>query len=105
MVLTLYMSKKCANCARMMNTIRRIPSLQDTRIIDVEFSPAPGIEYVPTLVDQRGKHHVGGKAFEYLRQFDGEITLEPMQLGTGSLAYGSIENGNELNFIQGYFEL
>ena len=87
-----------------MNTIRRIPALQDTRIVDVEFSPAPGIEFVPTLVDARGKKYVGGKAFEYLRQFDGEIQLEPMQLGTGALAYGSIENGNELDFIQGYYE-
>ena len=88
-----------------MNTIRRIPALQDTRIVDVETSAIPpGIELVPTLVDARGKKYVGGKAFEYLRQFDGEIQLEPMQLGTGALAYGSIENGNELDFIQGYYE-
>jgi hypothetical protein len=88
-----------------MNTVRRIPSLQDARIVDVEHSPTLGIEHVPTLIDERGRTYVGGKAFEYLKQFESEMELEPMQLGTGSLAYGSIGNGGELHYIDGFYDL
>lgn len=105
MPLVIYMSQKCSNCNRLMNTVRRIPSLQDARIVDVEHSPTLGIEHVPTLIDERGRTYVGGKAFEYLKQFESEMELEPMQLGTGSLAYGSIGNGGELHYIDGFYDL
>jgi len=89
----------------MVNTVRLIPSLQNTRIVDIEQTPAPGIERVPTLIDERGRAYVGGKAFEYLKKYEHEIDIQPMQLGTGALAYGSIHDGGELGYIDTAFSL
>lgn len=105
MPIVLYVSEKCSNCQRLMNTVRLIPSLQTSRVVNIEQSPTPGIDRVPTLVDERGQRYVGGKAFEFLKKYEQEIQLQPMQLGTGSLAYGSIENGGELGYIDGFYNL
>lgn len=101
----LYMSERCSNCNRMVNTLKRIPSLQSTRVVDIDRTPTPGIEYVPTLVDSRGTTYIGSKAFEYLKQYDGEIELEGMQLGSGGLAFGSIQDGGELNYSAAFGEI
>lgn len=98
MTLAVYISERCSNCTRLVNYLKRIPSLSDTRVIDIDRYPTQGIEYVPTLVDDGGAAHIGSKAFEYLKKFEGEITLEGMQLGSGQLAFGSIHDGGELQY-------
>jgi len=74
-------------------------------VVNIEQSPVPGIDRVPTLIDERGRSYIGGKAFEFLKKYEHEIDLQPMQLGTGSLAYGSIDNGGELGYIDGFYKL
>jgi hypothetical protein len=98
MTLAVYISHRCSNCSRLLNYLKRIPSLADTRVIDIDRYPAQGIEYVPTLVDESGVSHVGSKAFEFLKKYEAEITLEGVQLGSGQLAFGSISSGGELEY-------
>jgi len=105
MPVVIYISHRCSNCVRLINTIKRIPSLQSARIVDIDRGPVQGIEHVPTLVDQRGRRHVGGKAFEFLKQFEDEIHIQPVQLGTGSLTYGSLNDGGELHYIEDVYEI
>lgn len=98
MTLAVYISHRCSNCSRLLNYLKRIPSLSDTRVIDIDKYPAQGVEYVPTLVDDAGVSHVGSKAFDFLKKFEDEITLEGMSLGSGQLAFGSINGGGELEY-------
>jgi len=95
-MIVVYVSPRCSNCARVLGLVNKIPSLQGARIVDIERTPVQGVEYVPTLVDQNGTSHVGSAVLEYLKQFDGEIELEAVHLGSG-LAFGSIEDGGEIN--------
>ena len=98
MPLAVYVSDRCSNCSRLINYLKRVPSLSDTRVIDIERYPTQDIEYVPTLIDENGVSHVGSKAFEYLKKFEDEITLDSMQLGSGGLAFGAINDGGELQY-------
>jgi hypothetical protein len=98
MPLAVYVSDRCSNCNRLINYLKRIPSLSDTRVIDIDRYPTQGIEFVPTLIDNGGKSHVGSKAFEFLKEFEAEIELESVQLGSGQLAFGTINDGGELQY-------
>lgn len=98
MPITIYISTRCSNCNRLMGTVKRIPSLSDTRIVDIDRYSVQGIEYVPTLVDDYGTTHIGSKAFEYLKKYQGEIQIDAMEIGTGRLAFGSLDDDGELNF-------
>jgi hypothetical protein len=41
-----------------------------------------GVEFVPTVVEAGGNTYVGVQAFEFLKQFDHEVEMEPaMQFG------------------------
>lgn len=95
-MIVVYVSPRCSNCARVLGLLDKIPSLQGARVVDIDRTPVPGIEYVPTLVDQNGRSHVGSAVLEYLKQFDGEIELESVQLG-GGLAFGSIADGGSIS--------
>lgn len=102
---TAYISNQCPNCIRFLGTLRRIPSLRTTRIVDIDTLPADQrsqIEFVPTFVDARGTVFTGGKAFEYLKQYDAEIELESAPLGGGSLAFGALDDGDGLSY-SGFF--
>jgi hypothetical protein len=91
-----YVSSVCPNSQRFLGSLQRIPSLRDTtKIVNVDHAPPsmhPGIEFVPTLVDSSGVVFVGEKCFEFLKQFNAEMEVEPMAFGgAGALAYSSID--------------
>lgn len=98
MSLLVYVSPSCPNCTRLLDTLKRIPSLRTTtKIIDIDGLPpqqvaSSGLTAVPTLVAQ-GRMHVGKDAFDYLSQFNGEIEYESISFGSGSLVYGSLDSG------------
>jgi hypothetical protein len=99
-MIAVYVSSRCSNCVRLLSSIKRIPSLQGARIIDIDHADKRSIqqiEYVPTLVDDSGRTHVGTAAFEFIKQYQSEIEYEPMQIG-GGLSFGSIDGGGELNW-------
>ena len=97
-MITVYISQRCNNSLRIMSIVRRTPSLQGANIVDVDHGVPPGIDHVPTIVDARGMKHTGIKAFEFLKQYNGETELEAMDIGSGGLAYGSIDAGGELEY-------
>lgn len=104
---TVYVSSQCPNCVRFLATLRRIPSLRNTHVVNID-TLAPEqrnkIEFVPTFVDTRGSVHTGAKAFDYLKEFDGEVELESAPLGGGSLAFGSLTDGEGLEYSGFYGE-
>ncbi len=97
-MITIYVSTRCSNSSRLLNIIRRIPSLQGANIVDIDRGAPNGIEYVPTIVDERGGLHTGSKAFEYLKRFDAETEIQAMDIGSSGLSYGSLDHGGELDF-------
>ena len=106
---TVYISNQCPNCIRLLSTIRRIASLNSsTRIVDIDSQMSPEqrsqIEFVPTFATAAGAMFVGAKAFEYLKQYDGEIELDSAPLGGGSLAFGAIDDGDGLGYSGFYGE-
>lgn len=100
-----YISQRCPNCARFLESVRSIPSLQQSlRIVDIDQVPQPGVQYVPTVVDASGATLVGAKVFEWLKQFQSEVEYQPMQLSMGTLSYGSIEEGGAIDFANGVYK-
>ena len=90
--LVAYISPNCPNCVRLMETLGRVPSIRNRlRIVDVtdvsRLPPNHGITAVPTLV-AGGRAMIGKEAFDYLSQFNEEMELDSISLGTGSLLFG-----------------
>jgi len=87
-----------------MESVRTIPSLQQTlRIVDIDHTPTPNIEYVPSVVDKRGSMMVGQQVFEWLKQYQGEVEYAPMSLSMGSLSYADL-NGS-LEYADGSYQI
>lgn len=105
MSIAIFVSDRCSNCNRFLSTVRRIPSLQSARVVDVGQNHVPDITHVPTLVDTRGTRHVGSKAFEWLKRFEGEIEIEPMQLGSKSLSFGDINKSGEYGYAETFYSV
>mgnify|MGYP000391311591 CR=1 FL=1 len=102
-MIVIYYSPRCQNSVRLLGAVRRIPSLQGARLVNVDTSPVSGITHVPTLVDEHGNSHIGGGAFTFIKRFDDEIEIEAMQLGGGGLTYGTIEpddDGTTTSYMQ-----
>lgn len=96
-----YISSQCPNCQRVMDISRRAPSLSKTlQFKDIDtLAPAERsrLQYVPTLVDTHGREYVGSKVFEFLKQFESEMELEPAPFGMhGALEFSSFDdNGGQ----------
>lgn len=100
-----YISQRCPNCHRFLESVRAIPSLQQSmRVVDIDQTPTPQIQYVPTVVDKTGTAMTGAKAFEWLQQFASEVEYQPMQLSMGTLSYGSINDGGAIDFANGTYK-
>lgn len=101
-----YVSTRCPNCTRFLESVRTIPSLQHSlRVVDIDQSPNPSIQYVPTVVDAKGSMLVGQKAFEWLKQFQSEVSYQSMPLSMGSLSYGDLTSGGSTQYADGTFSL
>jgi hypothetical protein len=101
-MVVVYISQRCPNCVRLLESLRQIPSLQSARVVDIDVSPVSGIDYVPTVVDG-GSTMTGAKAFEWLQQYQGEVDLQPVELGFGGLSYGLINDSNSVGYASGAF--
>lgn len=102
--ITVIHSPQCANCQRLLSILRRIPSLSNAQIVNVnQLGPAQlsTIQYVPTVIDQHGQQFVGTNAFEYLKKFEAEMELSPapMPMGRG-LEYATLEGPGENEYVE-----
>jgi len=102
----LYYSTGCPNSVRLLDIIKKIPSLrQSVQLLNVEVTPPnlmAGVEFVPTLVDRTGRQHVGSKAFEFLKPFEAEMELDGAPSGLGGLAYATLDGFGEAEYVTGH---
>lgn len=94
-MIVIYFSPRCSNSIRFLGAVRRVPSLQTARFVNVDDSPVSFVTRVPTLVDDSGTMHIGSDAFSFMKRFDDEIEIDAIQMGGGGLTYGSIEPGDD----------
>ena len=91
--ITVYISDQCPNCNRLVKTMSLVPSLRNrVRVVDisaVDHSTLSRIQFVPTVVLSTGQSMVGTKAFEWMKEFDGEVDLLPPP--SGGLAFSDLD--------------
>ena len=92
---SLYYSNQCPNCKRFIEILNRTSAMQSVQLLDIDTMPPAArdrILAVPTLQLSTGTIHTGSKAFEWLRQFQQEMELENVDIGTSNgLSFASIE--------------
>jgi hypothetical protein len=91
--ITVYTSGQCPNCTRLVQSMSLVPSLRNrTRIVDIstlDHATLSRIQFVPTVVLSSGQSMVGTKAFEWMKEFDGEVELAPPP--SGGLAFSDLD--------------
>lgn len=107
-MIIVYYSPTCPNCTRLLHIVNKVPSLKkrvDIRSVDT-MSPAErsGLQYVPTIVDDAGRQHVGTRAFEFLKEYEMEIELDPAPVGMGRLEFASLEGFGENEYMESFGE-
>lgn len=104
----LYYSSNCPNCTRLINIMRRIPSIAPRAMMkNIDTMPPAqlaGLQYVPTLVDDNGRQHVGTAAFEFLKPFHAEMELDPAPIGKG-LEFSSLDGPGEAEYMEDFGEI
>lgn len=102
---TLVYSAQCLNCARFMESLARTGVANQVTLLEVG-SLAPGqrasITAVPALVLADGATLYGTKAFEWLKQFEGDMELGGFDGGHGALAFSDLEGSSYASYCQGY---
>lgn len=105
-MIKIFVSPQCPNCQRLVDSLNKVPSLQGRmQIIDIDRldpSQRAGLQYVPTLVDSSNVQHVGSRAFEWVKQYDSEIELEPAPGGVGSLQFADLGGSGESQRVEGF---
>lgn len=106
MAILLYFSPNCPNCQRAIGIIAKIPSLKKRVMLKNVDSLSPaersGLQYVPTIVDDHRQQYVGTRAFEFLKQFESEVELDPAPIGMGRLEFASLEGSGENEYMEMY---
>lgn len=88
---TLIYSEQCPNCMRFLDALRRTSIHPHVAAVDVHTlskDVVAGLSAVPALVDgDSGATLYGTKAFEWLKQFEGDVQLDAFSADHGSLAF------------------
>lgn len=95
---TLVYSEQCPNCVRFIDALGRTSAVSHVTLVDVARLPPQQrsqVSAVPALVLDSGETVYGTKAFEWLKQFEGDVELEGFA-GNGSLPF------SDVNSVQGY---
>lgn len=89
---TLIYSDQCPNCVRFMDALRRTSAAAHVTLVDVARltrEQLASVQAVPALVTPGGQSLYGTKAFEWLKQFEGDVELEVFG-GNGGLAFSDV---------------
>lgn len=76
---TLLYSDSCPNCLRFIDALRQTTAAAQMSLVDVSTlanEQLARVQAVPALVLDNGQTLYGTKAFEWLRQFEGDVELE-----------------------------
>lgn len=90
---TLVYSPQCPNCMRFLDALQRTPAARDVTVTDVNTLGRDQLTHlaaVPALITAEGAVLYGTKAFEWLKQFDGDTELDGFVAGRGSLAFSDV---------------
>lgn len=82
----LFYAAQCPNCMRFIGALDRTPAARSVARVDVNtLTPdqRAQVTAVPMLVLNTGTVVVGTKAFEWLKQYEGQMEVESYSLGRG----------------------
>lgn len=106
MTTTLVYSQQCPNCARFLDALRRTRAADQVRLVEVgQLGPQQlaAVVAVPALVTAEGQTLYGTKAFEWLKQFEGDAELDAFYGGGGqTLAFSEIDGMGYASYAEGY---
>jgi len=102
---TLLYSTQCPNCTRFMDALSRTPVASQVSYVDVAtLTPQQlaRVSAVPALVLPNGGTLYGTKAFEWLKQYEGEVELDGFSGENGALAFSDISTSGYACYAQNY---
>ena len=91
---TLLYSTQCPNCLRFIDALKRTSAATSVRMMDVSqlnASQLASVQAVPALVLAEGQTLYGTKAFEWLKQYEGDVELEGFA-GNGTLPFSDVNS-------------
>lgn len=83
----LVFSEQCPNCVRFIDALQRTSAAGSVTLMDVarlSQEQLAAVQAVPAMVLDSGQTLYGTKAFEWLKQYDGEVELEGFAGGRSS---------------------
>lgn len=89
---TLLYSTQCPNCVRFIDALKRTSAATNVSLVDVatlSSSQLASVQAVPAMVLADGQTMYGTKAFEWLKQFEGDVELDGFA-GNGSLPFSDV---------------
>lgn len=98
-------STRCTNCARFMDSLSRTSAAASVRCVDMATlhpSQLARISAVPALVQPDGTALVGTKAFEWLRPFEAEMSVDGFDGENGMLAFSNLDDQGYATYATGY---
>jgi hypothetical protein len=108
-VVVLYFSPRCPNSVRFIQSMKKTRLARCVSAVNVDQTPVQGLKFLPTLVVD-GRHHVGSEAFSYLKQFDGDVSLDAYEgasaRGSCSLPFSSVSDSSGFaSYIENFSSL
>jgi len=92
---TLLYSPQCPNCSRFIDALSRTPAAREVALVDVSTlgaSQLARVSAVPALVLATGGTLYGTKAFEWLKQYEGDMDLDGFDGENGALAFSDVSS-------------
>lgn len=103
---TLLYSPQCPNCSRFLDALRRTSVAAQVAAVDVgTLAPAQlaRVSAVPALVLTDGSTLYGTRAFEWLKQFEGDVELDGFEGENGALAFSDVSSAQAYaHYAEGY---
>lgn len=96
---TLVYSPQCPNCVRFLDALSRTSVSGEVSVVDVHQLSADAVARlvaVPALLVNGTTPLYGTKAFEWLKDYEGDAELDPFPTGHSGLAF------SDLGSVQGY---
>lgn len=93
---TLVYSEQCPNCIRFMDALRQTTASAEVSLVDVgtlSNEQLARVQAVPALVLSGGQTLYGTKAFEWLRQYEGDVELQGFS-SHGTLAFSDVNSAH-----------
>ena len=82
----LYYAPQCPNCMRFVSALERTPAREAVHKVDINSLPdnqRKNVPAVPMVCLSTGTTLVGTQAFNWLKQFEGQLELDSFSTGRG----------------------